>query len=417
MDSATKYWIWLSSLVKIIPRKRLALLKYFGDPASLWEADEHDLRASMLCTPKMISYLRDPDMRNGVDSIAERVSACGANVITYHDPAYPQALKYTEDPPAVLYCRGKLLPDELCVAIVGSRRATWYGLDMSKRLSSELAKHGVTVVSGMARGVDSKAHCGALEAGGRTIAVLGCGVDIVYPKENRSLMEEICRKGAVISEFLPGTEPIPFNFPARNRIISGLSQGVVIVEASEKSGSLITADYALEQGRDVFAVPGNINSMNSSGTNRLIREGARIITCAGDILDELNISHESNLNFYERKKLREMKPALSALLSDATGGAGKCGRTSDTGGIPAAGKGGGPAAEAETSEKKPGEAGIQLGIDERTIADKLLCGPAHIDAIARDCGISVQLAGSILLMLELSGFVEQLPGKFYRLLD
>ena len=399
MNSSIEYWIWLSSLVKITPRKRLALLEYFRDPAYLWEAGEDELRASQLCTPKMISYIRNQDMRKEVVRLVERTYACGADVITYHDSSYPQILKYTADPPVVLYCRGKLLPEELCVAVVGSRRATWYGLDMSKKLSTELVKHGVTVVSGMARGVDSKAHYGALEAGGRTIAVLGCGVDIVYPKENRSLMDEICKKGAVISEYIPGTEPIHFNFPARNRIISGLSQGVVIVEASEKSGSLITADYALEQGRDVFAVPGNINSMNSSGANRLIREGARIITCAGDILDEMNIMHDSNLNSYEQRKLRDIKPALSALLSDEAG--------------QRANKGGGKALTANLQDS----AGIQLGIDEKTIAEKLLGGPAHLDAIARDCDISVQLAGSILLMLELSGFVEQLPGKFYRLLD
>jgi len=432
MESNLKYWIWLSSLVKITPRKRLALLTYFNAPAYLWEAGENELRASQLCTPKMISYIRDTDMRKGVKDLTERVFASGAGVITFCDPDYPQALKYTADPPVVLYCRGRLMPDELCVAVVGSRKATWYGLDMSKKLSSELARHGVTVVSGMARGVDSKAHYGALEAGGRTIAVLGCGVDIVYPKENRNLMNEICSKGAVISEFLPGTEPIPFNFPARNRIISGLSQGVVIVEASEKSGSLITADYALEQGRDVFAVPGNINSMNSSGTNRLIREGARIITCAGDILDEINIKHEGSLNFYGERKLRDMKPALSSLLADEpvkqteTGGNKPDADGTDTGVKPPDADGlhtgshtgvhNGLHMQACTADLRE-NTGTQIGIDEKTIAEKLLGGPAHIDTIARDCGISVQLAGSVLLMLELSGFVEQLPGKFYRLLD
>jgi DNA processing protein len=439
MESNLEYWIWLSSLVKITPRKRLALLKYFGDPAGLWQAGENELRASQLCTSKIISYIMDTDMRRGAGDLAKRVFACGADVITFNDPSYPQTLKYTADPPAVLYCLGRLKPDELCVAVVGSRKATWYGLDMSKKLSSELARHGVTIVSGMARGVDSKAHYGALEAGGRTIAVLGCGVDVVYPKENRNLMDEICKKGAVISEYLPGTEPIPFNFPARNRIISGLSKGVIIVEASEKSGSLITADYALEQGRDVFAVPGNINSMNSSGTNRLIREGARIITCAGDILDEMNVKHESSINFYGERKFRNMKPVFDSLMIDADGKQPEAGGNKpDTGEKP----------PAEAGEKQPDTDGnhtgshtgartgtdsdphrhscaadlqdtanVQIGIDEKTIAEKLLNGPAHIDAIARDCGISVQLAGSVLLMLELSGFVEQLPGKYYRLLD
>lgn len=444
MESNLEYWIWLSSLVKITPRKRLALLKYFGDPVGLWQAGENELRASQLCTSKIISYIMDKDMRKGAGELIKGVFACGADVITFNEPSYPKALKYTADPPAVLYCIGRMMPEELCVAVVGSRKATWYGLDMSKKLSSELARHGVTIVSGMARGVDSRAHYGALEAGGRTIAVLGCGVDVVYPKENRSLMDEICKKGAVISEYLPGTEPIPINFPARNRIISGLSQGVIIVEASEKSGSLITADYALEQGRDVFAVPGNISSVNSSGTNRLIREGARIITCAGDVLDEINVKHEGSLNFYGERKFKNMKPALCSLLADEKGqqpetGGNKSeasGRTEGefSGREAASGEkhpqaDGKPAAEAgrkqeesDGKRKKAGDKqtdtfGTQIGIDEKTIAEKLLNGPAHIDAIAHDCGISVQLAGSVLLMLELSGFVEQLPGKYYRLLD
>ena len=363
--SNIKYWIWLSSLVKTTPRKKYQLLRYFRDPALLWEAGEPELAASGLCTRKLISLLADKKVKQETERAFESVKRSDTDVITIYDKAYPELLKHIADPPLVLYCRGKPEADEKCIAVVGSRRATWYGLDMAKRLSRELAEHGVTVVSGLARGIDSQAHRGALEAGGRTVAVLGCGIDVAYPPENRDLMEEIISHGAVISEYLPGTEPSRHNFPARNRIISGISLGVTIVEAGEKSGSLITAEYALEQGRDVFAVPGNINSYNSAGTNMLIRDGAKIVTGVGDILDELRIAHDSQNIYNIAKKLAAMK----------------------------------------------------LNREEKTIAQRLLNGPVHLDIISRDCGISVQVASSILLMLELSGFVEQLPGKYYKLAE
>lgn len=365
MQREIKYWVWLSMLEGITPRRKCILLEYFGDPSYIWEAGEAELKASGLCSPKVILSLTDRNARKNTAAVIERIRKCDADVITLNDKCYPSALKYTADPPVVLYCRGKLRHDEVCVAVVGSRRATWYGLDMAKRLSRELAGHNVTVVSGMARGVDSQAHIGALESGGRTIAVLGCGVDRAYPPENRELMKRIIDNGAVISEYLPGTEPIPFNFPARNRIISGLSRGVAVVEASERSGSLITADFALEQGRDVFAVPGNINSAYSAGTNRLIREGARIVTSVADIIEELNLE-----------------------------------RTAE---------------DMNNSVRKPG--GMDLAGNEKSIAQRLVSGPVHIDTIARDCGLSIAVASSVLVMLELSGFVEQLPGKFYKLTE
>lgn len=216
----------------------------------------------------------------------------------------------------------------------------------------------------MARGIDSKAHNGALAAEGRTIAVLGCGLDIVYPSENKELMKRISKSGAVISEYLPGTPPATFNFPARNRIISGISLGVVIIEANDKSGSLITANYALEQGKDVFAVPGNIDSTNSAGTNKLIRDGAKIVLELGDILDELKISHSVNNSFYKN----------SAVINTSA-----------------------------------------LDTDEKSIIRELEKGPVHIDTIARTCNLSIHSTGSLLVMLEMKGFVEQLPGKLYKL--
>ncbi|HOA55445.1 MAG: DNA-processing protein DprA [Acetivibrionales bacterium] len=365
MKSNVKYWIWLNSLVKVTPRVKYQLLKYFGDPVLVWEADEAELRASGLCTRRTVGHLTDKTARGHAERAFESLKRCDADVITIYDSSYPELLKHIDDPPLALYCRGRLENDSVYIAVVGSRRATWYGLDMAKRLSREMAKHGVTIVSGMARGVDSHAHRGALESGCRTVAVLGCGIDTVYPPENRGLMDEIIKHGAVISEFLPGTEPARYNFPARNRIISGISLGVTVVEAGEKSGSLITADYALEQGREVFAVPGNINSYNSTGTNKLIREGAKIVTGVGDILDELKIGHNSQKSYNDVKKTELMK----------------------------------------------------LSRDEKTIAQRLLNGPVHLDVISRECGMSVQMTSSILLMLELSGFVEQLPGNYYKLVE
>lgn len=365
MVGSMKYWIWLSSLVKIPPRKRLRLLEYFRDPAFIWEASEAELKALSFVTPQMAGCILDRQSRGMAPKLYEDIGKCGADMITLRDGRYPETLRNIPDPPVVLYCRGRLERDAVCIAIVGSRRATRYGLDMAGRLSGELARRGVTIVSGMARGIDSKAHRGALEAGGKTVAVLGCGIDIVYPEENLELMKKICQSGAVISEYLPGTPPIAFNFPARNRIISGLSQGVAIVEANERSGSLITADFALEQGRDVYAVPGNIDSANSLGANRLIKDGAKMVTNAGDILEELKISHGETEHFCNKKVIPD----------------------------------------------------LILGKDEKSIAQRLQNGPAHIDMIARDCGISVQLAGSVLVMLELSGFVQQLPGKYYMLAE
>jgi DNA processing protein len=204
------------------------------------------------------------------------------------DKEYPEALKHIYDPPRELFVRGGFLAeDKNAVAIVGTRRATLYGLRQCERLSYELALKGITIISGMARGIDSAAHRGALKAGGRTIAVLGSGHDDIYPPENRKLYAEIAESGAAISEFPPDTPPSTFNFPRRNRIISGLSKGVVVVEAAKRSGALITANFALQQGREVFAMPGNISSTRSDGPNALIKEGAKLVKDAGDILEEL----------------------------------------------------------------------------------------------------------------------------------
>ncbi|MFH1245230.1 MAG: DNA-processing protein DprA [Candidatus Omnitrophota bacterium] len=211
-----------------------------------------------------------------------------ARTISFQDADYPKNLKFIYHPPALLYIKGSILPDDsIALAIVGSRRATYYGLHNAEKLAFELASRGIVIVSGLARGIDSAAHRGALKAGGRTIAVLGSGLNRIYPAENAGLAEQISHHGAVISEFSPDSPPLRHNFPRRNRIISGLSLGVIVVEAAKRSGALLTANFALEQGREVFAFPGNIDSWTSCGTHGLIKQGAKLVESTEDIIEEL----------------------------------------------------------------------------------------------------------------------------------
>lgn len=295
-------------------------------------------------------------MKVAVEEIA-KVSDLGADILTLRDERYPKNLLEIYDPPPVLYVRGELAAaDTLKIAIVGSRRGSSYGRSVTKRISRELAAAGVTIVSGMARGIDTYAHLGALEAGAKTIAVLGCGVDTVYPPESKKLFSDIIKCGAIISEFPLGTSPDGKNFPRRNRIISGLSLGVVVVEATADSGSLITASHALEQGREVFAVPGNVGMATSRGTNRLIKQGARLIEGAEDILTEV-------LPQYSGTVRKETLPDLT----DAEDG----------------------------------------------ILRYLSHTPLHIDEISRLCQIEVQRVSTILLELELKGVISQMSGKLF----
>lgn len=362
-----KYWVWLSTLLNVIPRKKHMLMRDYGDPANLWEAEESDLRGREYVTDEVLRDITDREKRQGVDGILERLYREDIGAVRYIDPSYPELLKQIFDPPLLLYKKGRIESERLRMAVVGSRNATSYGLNASYVISESLARLGFTVVSGMARGIDSMAHRGALKSGGRTIAVLGCGLDIPYPTENGELMKAIAGNGAAISEYPPGTAPLPRNFPARNRIISGLSKGVVVIEASERSGSLITARFALEQGREVFALPGNVGCINSVGTNRLIRDGARILTSMEDILEELNIT-------YNKKNPQAAMVAL-----------------------------------------KPKRTYVGLDGQEKSIVELLRKEELQIDLISSKSGLDISKVSSTLVMLELKGIVEQLPGKYFRL--
>ncbi len=275
------------------PRRFKKLLEAFGTVKDIFEAP-----AEELCRVKEIEIKQEMALaiHNGAileqaDKEIKKASSGDVEIIPYEAKNYPEALKSIDDSPIVLYVRGKIpTEDQPKIAVVGSRISSLYGQRIAKVISADLARVGVTIVSGMARGIDTAAHEGALEVNGTTLAVLGSGLSYIYPPENKKLAERILKKGALISEFSMDISPEPKNFPIRNRIISGLSRAVLVAEAREKSGALITADIALEQGRDVFAVPANIDSTKSKGSNSLLKQGAKFVTDAADILEELGFS-------------------------------------------------------------------------------------------------------------------------------
>ncbi len=288
-----RFWLAFSQVPEIGPRRIQHLLASFGSLEQAWTATESQLRQTGLEHRPLISLL-SARQKLDPDSELRKVERAGASLVTLEDDDYPELLRKLPDAPPVLYVKGRLHPDDQrALSVVGTRRATVYGRDSAYNLSKQLAGCQVTVVSGLAHGIDSAAHRGALDGGGRTIAVLGCGIDTIYPRDNRSLAEAILQNGAIVTEFPVGTRPEGRNFPRRNRIISGMSLGVLVVEAPDKSGAIITAAIAAEQGREVFAVPGNIFSPTSIGTNRLIQDGAKLVMNVDDILDELNIAYEN----------------------------------------------------------------------------------------------------------------------------
>src|SRR5213594_1570686 len=285
-----KDWIALNITPGVGPRVTARLLEHFGSAEAIFDAPRREL-ALLRLTPDTIESIANRDFHARAETEIEKVRSLGGDIIVLDDGVYPSLLRETYDPPVVLYVKGAWSEclDRPCVAIVGSRRCSTYGQNAALMLSRELAQRGVTIISGMARGIDAASHRGALEAGGQTVGVMGTGLDQVYPRDHRKLADEILKsKGALITQFPLSTPPVSENFPYRNRVISGLSLGVVVVEAAENSGSLITARLAMEQNREVFAVPGNITSRNSFGTNYLIKgAGAKLVQQWQDIAAEL----------------------------------------------------------------------------------------------------------------------------------
>ncbi|HWP98570.1 MAG TPA: DNA-processing protein DprA [Syntrophomonadaceae bacterium] len=331
----------------------------YGSFHKAWEADSQDL-LKLLPDPRQVEAILQARKSVNLNHYGEELSKQPMSLVTWDDPEYPEALKHIAQKPYLLYYRGRLdCLQVLCVAVVGSRRPTAYGRRTAHCLGQDMASRQVTVVSGLARGIDTEAHKGAIEGKGFTAAVLGSGIDVMYPRENRRLFDEVCEEGLVVSEFPPGTPPDARNFPRRNRIISGLSRGVVVVEARSRSGALITADFALEQGRDVFAVPGPIGSENSVGTNRLIQQGAKLITGSEDVLEE----------YLQVKNVAE-----------------------------------------------PGLRQPQLLMLDRNEEEVLQCigyEPVHMDDLLAMANMGIGALSTLLLKLELGGLVCSLPGKYY----
>lgn len=292
------------------------LLKYFDKPESILKASEDKLMAVGGIGPQISAKIHSLK-KEDLDREFLLVKKFALKILTQDDKDYPENLKNIPDPPIVLYVKGELKEkDKLAIGIVGSRRASFYGLTNAQKFASDLSEKGFTIVSGMAHGIDTYAHRGALKAGGRTIAVLGSGFKHIYPAENKELAGEISRNGAVISEFPIDTLPFKQNFPCRNRVISGLSLGVLVAEAARNSGALITADFALEQGREVFALPGKVDSNNSFGTNGLIKQGAKLVTCVDDILEEFILPEQKTQAILKSEPSDREEGRVYDLISD-----------------------------------------------------------------------------------------------------
>ncbi len=351
------YWIGFNKVRGIGPARLRALLDAFGSVESAWHADEAALREIGLDRRSLTNLL---DARSALDLAAElaKVEQMGADVLTWDDPRYPARLMAINDPPPVLYVRGEICPqDDWAVAIVGTRHASAYGREAAHVLAGDLARAGVTIVSGLARGIDGQAHRAALDAGGRTLAVLGSGVDVIYPWDHAKLAQDLIAHGALISEYPLGTQPEANNFPPRNRIISGLSRGVIVVEAGEQSGALITTDFAADQGRDVFAVPGSIFQRGCLGTNKLIRDGATPVLSAADVLEALNLTSVS-----------QQVEAQMLFPTDAT---------------------------------------------EAALLEQLADDTVHVDEVSRATGLPIASVTSTLALMELKGLVRHCGGMSY----
>jgi len=354
---AKAYWIGFNKVRGIGYVRTKKLIEFFGDLGSAWEANETNLVEAGLGV-KLVREFLDARRSINLEQELEQILSKGIQIFSLEDRGYPQKLLTIEQPPPVIYVKGNLTESDDCsVAIVGTRNTTAYGRQVAQDLAHFLARHGITVVSGLARGIDSVAHTAAVSEGGRTIAVLGCGVDVVYPPEHRQLSERIIHQGALISDYYPGTPPDGINFPPRNRIISGLSLATVIVEAGERSGALITAEFAASQGREVFAVPGPIYAPHCKGTNRLIRDGAMPLTDFDELLEALNLSQVEEYR-YAKKILQkdEIEELLSGVIKNE---------------------------------------------------------PLHIDEIKNSTGLSMEKVSAALVMMELKGMVRKVGNLTY----
>ena len=357
MKNNTKYWVGFNLVKGIGPVRLEKLLQYFGDIRTAWEARSYQLQAAGL-NDNLVKRMSEIRNRVSLDELEQKLRIQGIKVLTWDDPAYPDRLRQIAQSPCLLYIKGDILAEDAwAVAIVGTRRYSSYGRQVAENISHTLARNGITIISGLARGIDGIAHRAAMDAGGRTIAVLGSGLDILYPPEHRALAEEISNKGALISDYPLGTPPDGSNFPPRNRIISGLSKIIIVVEAGERSGALITATYAAEQGKDVFAVPGKISAPMSKGTNLLIKQGAHPLLDPQDVLDLLNMTLVA-----EQRVIRKVLPS------------------------------------------DPKEAVLYQAVGEE---------PLHVDEICSQVNLPIEEVTSTLALMELKGMVRKMFGMKY----
>jgi DNA processing protein len=353
-----RYWIGFNRVYGVGPAKVRALIDHFGDLETAWQAMPPELKEAGL-DRRSIENLLVTRAKIDLDQEIDRIQKAGARIVIWDDADYPPLLKSLPDAPPVLYVKGQLntADREWTVAIVGTRRATAYGRQVTEMLATDLVHNGITIVSGLARGIDAYAHEAALKAGGRTLGVLACGIDQVYPPEHAKLAAHMIEHGALLTEAPCGSPPEGGNFPARNRIISGLSLGTIVVEAAETSGALITSDRALEQGREVFAVPGHIFAKSSLGTHRLLKDGATLVTSAQDVLEALNL-----------KMVTAHSEARAVIPEDPT---------------------------------------------EARLFTLLSNEPTHIDYLVRESGLPVAQVSSTLALMELKGMIRQIAGMQY----
>ncbi len=363
------YGVWLAENFGAGNKIPAMLCEYYDSFQAIYNADLEEIAMIEGINQNHLSKLDNKSLGRARE-ICEECYSLGISILTIFDEGYPENLKNIADPPVVLYVKGSfpVMSNIPSIGIVGSRKPSNYGAKMAEKLAEDVGNRGFVIVSGMARGIDTCAHRGAIKAEALTVAVLGCGVDVLYPPENGAIKDLIEQNGAVISEFAPGTAPLPTHFPVRNRIISGLANAVLVVEGKASSGSTITANVAKDQGREVFCLPGNVDNPLSSASHKLIRDGARLVTCAEDIVADLGyMLEEENKNNYTEDNQERMNLVFGKLTAD---------------------------------QRK-----IAQVLDANT--------PMHIDEICFKSGLDIAVANQCLFMLELSGTVKQMPGKQY----
>ena len=399
MNAQLKYWFWLGVLTGVDPKRVKQLINIYGNAYEVYRQPYEELARHDFLSPRQVGQLTAPSIRKGLEDRLYEIIDSGIEIVAFEDDRYPELIREINDPPAVLFMRGgaSTIRSDIstmsggafshqsgdsmngagrAIAIVGTRRPTPYGLAMTKKLVSGLAAYGFTIVSGLAAGIDAVAHRAAIDEGAKTIAFLGCGVERAYPASNRKLMDEVIKNGAVYSEYLPGTAPFQRNFPQRNRLISGASLGTVVIEAGERSGALITAGFAGDQGRDVFAVPGNATSPLSKGANALIRDGAQVATSAEDIVYALNRYIGPQGQTFVNLNPQDIKRIESERIMES------------------------------------------LNAAERRVAKIVMDrGPQNIDAIAEQCAISAGDACALAVMLEIKGLLRRMEDGAYAFAD